>query len=315
VPLTPETRRVLAAYHRRGTPSTAEEARRLYGLDPDFAGPPEPVADVWDDRVPVAGGSVPVRVYVPMPGRPSHGDPDGRRLLPVVVYFHGGGWVCGGIPFVDSPLRAIANRAGCVVASVDYRLAPEHRFPTAAEDAYAATCWVAERAPEIGLDASRITVAGDSAGGNLAAVVSLMARERGSPRIAYQVLVYPVTDYRFDTASYIDNAQGYLLTRESMKWYWAQYLADPGDGANPYASPLRADLHDLPPASVLTAEFDPLRDEGRAFADSLERAGVAVTHRCYRGLVHGFFRMASAVPEARAALADIAGDLRAALGR
>lgn len=304
MPLHPRMQEVLDAYARAGGAPVHEltpaEARRKYAADPDLAGPPEPVARVWDGEIDGPGGSLPVRFYVPELDSPA----------PVLVYFHGGGWVCGGIRYVDPPLRSIVNRARCAAVSVDYRLAPEHEFPAAAEDAYAAVSWVAERATELGFDSDRVAVGGDSAGGNLATVAALMARDRGGPRLAYQVLVYPVTDHDFDTASYVQNAEGFLLTRDSMKWYWGHYLADERDGANPYASPLRADVTGLPPALMITAEHDPLRDEGDAYAHRLEAAGVPVRLRCLEGLVHGFFRMGDALEEAQEALDDIADTLR-----
>ena len=277
------------------------EARRTYAAAPDLAGAREPVAKMWDDLIPGPQSMLPARFYLPEVSSPP----------PVLMYFHGGGWVCGGIEFVDPPLRSIANRARCGIVSVDYRLAPEHRFPAAPEDAYAATTWVAEHGGSLGFDRSRIAVGGDSAGGNLATVVALMARDRQGPRIALQVLVYPVTNHDFTTASYRDNATGYLLTTDSMKWYWAHDLGDAGDGGHPYASPLRASVEDLPAALVMTAEYDPLRDEGEAYARHMQGAGVDVVLRRYDGLVHGFFRMGGAVKAAQQALDDIAE----ALGR
>src|SRR5881397_1593802 len=214
------------------------------------AGEGEAVARVESRTVPGPRGEIPVRVYTP----------EGCAPFPVLVYFHGGGWVTGSLETHDGLCRHLANAAGAVVASVDYRLAPEHPFPASGEDAYAATRWVAANAAVIGGDAKRIAVGGDSAGGNLAAVVSLMARDRGGPAIALQLLVYPVTNHAYDTASYRENADGYLLTRDSMVWFWNHYLRSDRDGADPYASPLRApNLAGLPPAVVVTAEFDPLR--------------------------------------------------------
>jgi acetyl esterase len=192
-----------------------------------------------------------------------------------------------------------------VVVSVDYRLAPEHKFPAAAEDAYAATVWVASHAEELAADVSRIVVAGDSAGGNLAAVAALMARDRGGPRLALQLLIYPVTDAACDTPSYRENADGYLLTASAMKWFWGHYLSDPGGGADPYASPLRAaDLAGLAPALILTAEFDPLRDEAEAYATRLKEAGVVVRMKRYDGMIHGFFGMGDFLDRAAEAMAE-----------
>jgi acetyl esterase len=299
-----QTRTALDLYARAQSVPThrlsPEEARRAYAAAPDLAGPPEPVARVWDDAIPGPQSMLPGRFYVPDIASPA----------PVLVYFHGGGWVCGGLEYVDAPLRSIANRAACAIVSVDYRLAPEHPYPAATEDAYAATSWVAEHAASLGFDSGRLAVGGDSAGGNLATVAALMARDRGGPPLAFQVLVYPVTNHDFTTSSYEDNAEGYLLTRDSMKWYWGHYLGESGSGADPYASPLWAGVKDLPPALVLTAEHDPLRDEGEAYARHLEAAGVSAVLRRYEGLVHGFFRMGGAVAGAQRALDDIAKALR-----
>jgi acetyl esterase len=199
------------------------------------------------------------------------------------------------------------------VASVDYRLAPEHRYPVAAEDAFAATCWVARHGSQLGIDTGQLAVAGDSAGGNLAAVVSLMSRDRGGPALALQALIYPVTHHNLDTRSYREHADGYLLTRNAMRWFWNQYLQGPGDGAQPYASPLLAEeLNGLPPALVITAEYDPLCDEGEAYAGRLREAGVPVTLTRYPGMIHGFFRMINLLDKARAARDEVAAALRKA---
>jgi acetyl esterase len=299
-----QTRAALDLYARAQRAPThqlsPEEARRGYAAAPDLAGAREPVARVWDGAIPGPESMLPARFYVPDIALPA----------PVLVYFHGGGWVCGGIEYVDPPLRSIANRALCAIVSVDYRLAPEHPYPAATEDAYAATSWVVENADSLGFDSGRVAVGGDSAGGNLATVVALMARDQGGPPLVFQVLIYPVTNYDFTTSSYDDNADGYLLTRDSMKWYWAHYLGDSGTAGHPHASPLRADVNDLPPALVLTAEYDPLRDEGEAYARHLEASGVSVVLQRYDGLVHGFFRMGGAVRAAQRALDDIARALR-----
>jgi len=246
-----------------------------------------------------------VRAYVP----PSD------DALPVLVYFHGGGWVRGDLDTHDGLCRLLADVAACVVVSVDYRRAPEHPFPTPVSDAYAATEWAAEYAAVVGGDPDRIAVGGDSAGGNLAAAVTLLARERGGPDIAHQVLLYPVTDYDLDTESYHENAEGYLLSRASMRWYWDRYLDDELDGANPFASPLRApDLSALPSATVVTAGYDPLRDEGAAYADRLREAGVAVTYANYPGMVHVFASFPD-LDRAQDARETVASDLDAAFGR
>ncbi len=283
----------------------AAEARAMAKEMPPAVEEPEAVAVVYDRTIPGPDGDVPVRVYRPVEG----GDP-----LPVVVYFHGGGWVICDLDTHDGTCRALANGVNAVVVSVDYRLAPEHKFPAAAEDAYEVTSWVAAHADELGVEPSRIAVAGDSAGGNLAAVVALMARDRGGPAITFQLLVYPVTNHSFDTDSYRENADGYFLHRASMEWYWRQYLADERDGANPYASPLRVeDARGLPPGMVITAEFDPLRDEGEAYGRKLAEAGVPFDVRRYDGVFHGFFSMVAFLDGAKQATADAHAALRDAL--
>jgi acetyl esterase len=215
--------------------------------------------------------------------------PFGEPPFPVFVYLHGGGWVLGGLDDTDAVCRAIANAACCLVVSVDYRLAPEHKFPAPAEDAYHATKWIAQNSASLGGNGDPVAVGGMSAGGNLAATVALIARDRGGPPLRCQVLNVPVTDFSFDTPSYRENGKDFLPTRNEMRWFWGHYLATPADGADPYASPLRApDLCGLPPALVQTAEYDPLRDEGRAYADRLRAAGVPVRYKCYEGMLHMF---------------------------
>jgi acetyl esterase len=267
-------------------------------------GEPEPVARVEERTLPGPAGDVPVRIYTP----------EGEGPFPVLVYFHGGGFVLCDLDTHDGTCRSLARGAGCVVVSVDYRLAPEHPFPAGPEDCYAATRWVAERASELGVDASRLAVGGDSAGGNLAAVVSLLAAERGGPSLRFALLVYPVTNCDFSTESYRENAEGYFLTTDMMKWFWEQYLSDPRDGEKPHASPLRApDLSAHPPAHVVTAGYDPLRDEGEAFATRLREAGVDVTARRYDGMFHGFFAMTAALDVAQEAMGEACEALRKAL--
>ena len=252
-----------------------------------------------------SAAGVPVRLYRPA----------GDGPFPVTMMFHGGGWVIGDLVTADCQSREVCNGAATLVVSVDYRLAPEHRFPAAAEDCYAATVWAAQHAAEYGGDASRLAVAGDSAGGNLAAVVAQMARDKRGPNIAFQLLVYPVTDgVNFDTASYHDNGEGYLLTADSMHWFWNHYAPAVDDRGNPYASPLLADdLANLPPALVMTAEFDPLRDEGEAYAHKLQAAGGAAQLVRYDGFIHGFFGQTRTIPAARAAMDEACAALKAAL--
>ena len=253
--------------------------REMLALTPRPQG--EPVASVEDRAITANGAQIPLRIYRPE---------GGPAVTPALVWFHGGGWVIGSLDGSDFGCRIMANASGCTVISVDYRLAPEYKFPTAVDDCLAVTKWVAENGPELGVDGARIAVGGDSAGGNLAAVVSQLARDGGGPAIASQALVYPVTNYDFSTASYRDNAEGYLLERDSMEWFWGHYLRSEADGASTKASPLRhTNLAGLPPAIVLTAEFDPLRDEGEAYAERMRAAGVPVEARRYDGQIHGFF--------------------------
>ncbi|MGW5053900.1 alpha/beta hydrolase [Actinokineospora sp. NPDC004072] len=269
----------------------------------DDAGTPEPVADVAEHEIPGPESPLRVRIFRPStePG------------LPVLVYFFGGGWTLGTIDTADPVARRLAVAAGCATALVGYRLAPEHKFPAAVHDCHAGVRWIAEHAGELGLDGGRIAVGGDSAGGNLAAAVTLLARERG-PAIVHQLLVYPNTDHAADTPSMRENTDRYLFNRTSVEWYWGNYLARPEDGADPLASPLRADLTGLPPATVLTAEFDPLRDEGERYAERLAAAGVPTELIRYPGMAHGFFAMFGTVDTAAAAVADAAARLRAAFG-
>jgi acetyl esterase len=242
---------------------------------------PEPVGEVRDLQVPVEGDSVSVRVY----------RPDGADRLPILVYAHGGGFVFCDVDSHDGLCRNLANLTPAVVVSVDYRLAPEHAWPTAAEDVYAATSWVADHAAELGGDPARIVVGGDSAGGNLAAVTALMARDRGGPDLAAQLLLYPVIAADFDTESYRLFGSGYYNPRPALQWYWDQYVPDTADREHPYASPLNASLIGLPPAVVVLAGHDPLRDEGMAYADALSAAGVPTVRYPFEGGIHGFMTM------------------------
>jgi len=262
------------------------------------------IAEVEDRKIPGPSGALSVRIYRPQAQKP----------LPALVYFHGGGWVIGSLETHDGSCRDLANRIGCVVVSVDYRLAPEARYPAAAEDCYAATQWVAENAKTLGVDAARIGIGGDSAGGNLTAAVALMARDRGGPALRHQLLIYPVTDADFGRASYRENAEGYLLTTKAMEWFWGHYVPDPVQRQEAYAAPLRAkDLAGLPPAFVLTAVYDPLRDEGEAYAKRLQQAGVPTRLQRYDGAIHGFFAMGLLSQVARTALDDAVAEARKAL--
>jgi acetyl esterase len=305
MPLDPQAQKMIDATAALGLPPmdqmTPDQARESMRARTAALGPAESVARIEDHRVPVDGGDIAVRCYTPA----------GEAPFPALVFLHGGGWVIGDIDTHDGICRSLANGAGCVVASVDYRLAPEHKYPVAAEDSFAATRWVAREATRLGVDARRLAVGGDSAGGNLAAVVSLMARERGGPELVQQILVYPVTDHRYDTRSYSENADGYLLTRNAMRWFWDHYLRRREDGEQPHASPLREpNLAGLPPALIITAEYDPLRDEGETYGARLREAGVPVTLTRYPGMIHGFFRMINFVDKAKAARDETAAALR-----
>jgi acetyl esterase len=265
------------------------EARRLFRAMRGLAGKPDPVEAVEERSTP---GSVPLRLYRPL------GADSGP--LPVLVYFHGGGWVLGDLETVDNLCRRLANASGCAVVSVDYRPSPEAKFPAPLDDCFEAVRCVVAEASSFGIDPDRVAVGGDSAGGNLAAAVALRSLELGSPKLAFQLLIYPIVDFSFDTPSYSENSEGYGLGRDMMAWYWEQYLSEPSDGLSPLASPLRAgDLSGLPPALVITAGYDVLRDEGQSFARRLEEAGVEVELRHYPGMIHGFLQMADSFDSSR----------------
>ncbi len=300
MPVNPETQALLDALVEMGLPPfeqmTVPVAREAIKGFTDLQGEPEEV-EVEDRTIPGPACEIPVRIYTPA----------GTGPRPTIVYFHGGGWVVGDLDLVDRPVRSIARRAGAVVVSVDYRLAPEHVYPAPFDDSYAATAWVADHAADLGGDPARLVVAGDSAGANLAAAVALAARDRGGPALAAQVLLFPVTDFDFTTPSYTDNAEGYLLTRGSMEWFWAHYLGAQDVGKQPYLTPARADsLGGLPPALVVTAEFDPLRDEGEAYAAAMTAAGVDVVAKRYDGFLHDFLLTLGATPSGAGIIDDIA---------
>ena len=243
---------------------------------------PIPVADVTERKIPAYGRDIRVRIY----------DPNPNETLPAAVYLHGGGWVVGNLDTHDGVARSLATEGDCVVIAVDYRCAPEHKFPAAVEDAYLATKWVAENTDELGTGEG-LAVVGESAGGNLATIVAQMAVEKGvgAPEIDHQVLFYPVTNHSYDTVSYEENADGFWLTTRGMVWFWNHYLRDDIDGANPRASPLRAServLAELPPMTLFTCGYDPMRDEQFAYAEALESAGVSVDHTNYEDMIHDF---------------------------
>jgi acetyl esterase len=281
------------------------EARAVRSEMIESGGPEEPVAEVQNRTVPGPGGPIPVRLYRPVK----------KDTLPALVYFHGGGFVICNLDTHDRQCRALANASGCAVISVDYRLAPEHKYPAAVEDAYAATKYVAEHAAEFGVDPNRIAVGGDSAGGNLATVVSLLSRDRGGPRLKFQLLVYPMVDFYDQSPSMQHYSKDYFLTREGMDWFTESYLPNREAGLEPSASPTNAtDLRGLPPAMVLTAECDPLRDQGEAYARKLQGAGVAVELKRYEGMFHPFFQFGAVLDTARVAMKDAASAVREALG-
>ena len=266
---------------------------------------PEPVANITDRTIPGPGGDIPIRIYTP----------EGGGVFPIIVYFHGGGWVIGNLEVVHGPCTLLANRAQAVVVSVDYRKGPEHPFPAAVDDAFAATKWVADSASLLSGDSQRIAVAGDSAGGNLSAVVALMARDAGYPQVTYQMLFYPATDAARETASYRENSEGHFLTGNLIKWFGQHYLGDDADVTDWRISPLLvADVTGVAPAHVITAEFDPLRDEGEAYAERLREAGIMATVERYDGQIHGFSAsLAGVMDQGRKSLEDAGQKLRDAL--
>jgi acetyl esterase len=307
MPLDPQAQALLEQMAAISAPPmhelSVEEARQAFVTFMATQAAPDPVGAARDCTIPGAAGEMPARIY----------SPHGPGPFPALVYFHGGGWVIGNLEAYDATCRAVTNAARCLVVAMEYRLAPEHKFPAAPEDCYAATQWVAANAASLGGDPRRIAIGGDSAGGNLAAVVAQMAHDRGEPALCHQLLVYPVTDYDFGTHSYRENADGYLLTKDDMVWFWNHYLPDSAAGSHPMASPLRAaSLTGLPPAFVLTAEFDPLRDEGEAYAARLREAGVAVTLKRYHGMIHGFFSLGAMLAQGKQAIQDAGAALRAA---
>ncbi len=265
---------------------------------------PEPVARVENRRIPGPVGEIPVRIYTPQ----------GSGPFPALVFFHGGGWVICNLDTHDGLCRSLANGADCVVVSVDYRLAPEHKFPAAPQDCYAATQWVVENAAQLNVDDSHIAIGGDSAGGNLTAVVAQMARDQGGPHLVFQLMIYPATDFRMNTPSIEENGTGYFLTKDDMIWFTNHYLNSEEEKTNPLASPMLAsDLSGLPPALIITGEYDPLRDEGELYGQKLQEAGVPVTISRYEGVIHGFV---GSIPSSKGkqAEAEASAALRIAFG-
>lgn len=310
--LDPQARAVIDLVLKSGRPAyhqlSPKDARQLFRETRPASTPAPPEIGLVRDLT-AAGplGPIPLRLYRPA-GVPA------STPLAALVFFHGGGWVIGDLETHDVLCRQLTAESGASVVSVDYRLAPEHKFPAAADDAWAATRWVADHAGELGIDASRLAVGGDSAGGTLAAVVALQARDERGPSIALQVLLYPVTDVAGETRSYRDFADGYLLTREGMRWFIAHYLNAADQAADWRASPMRApSLAGLPPALMVTAGFDPLRDEGEAYAQRLGDADVRVDSVRYGGMIHGFVPMGRLIDTGNRAVSHIAASLRQTL--
>jgi acetyl esterase len=312
MPLDPDAKQALELVRSSGRPTfdqvSSAEARELFLGGRKFFDPePMAVAETRELRIPASGGAtIPARLY-----RAAGSEP--HAVLPALVYFHGGGWVVGDLETHDTLCRRLANGARSAVVSVDYRLAPEHKFPAALEDALLATRWVEDAAGDLAIDPQRIAVGGDSAGGNLAAAVSLLARDTGTPRLVFQLLIYPALDAAMTAASQDRFAEGYLLTRATMRWFYDHYLRGPADIADWRASPLAAaDLSALPPAYVVTAGYDPLADEAALYARRLAEAGGAVTRRHYPGQIHGFFTMGKVIRAALPAADEAAAALAAA---
>jgi acetyl esterase len=310
VVLDPDAAAVFKAFQEAGRPAyetlTAPEAREYY-LNARVVSNPEPpeLESVTELSIPAPHGAIPARLYTPKKLRKTDG------LAPCLVFFHGGGWVIGNLETHDVACRQLADQGQLMVTSVDYRLAPEHKFPAAIDDAIAATRWVAANAKQLGVDASRLMVGGDSAGGNLAAVVSLAARD-GGPKIAGQVLIYPATDFAMKHPSQSEPETSILLTHTVIRWFCNHYLNGPADIDDWKASPARATtLAGLPPAYVLTAGADPLRDEGDEYAKRLKEAGVSVTYRHFPGQFHGFFTMGKLLDQANVAASEIGVWLKA----
>jgi acetyl esterase len=280
---------------------TPQDARRMYLERRGFTQPePPPVGEVRGLRT---DAGVPLRLY----------RPQALGEKPVLVYFHGGGWTMGDLDTHDVLCRQLCAAADVAVVAVDYRLGPEHRFPAAVDDCLAATRWVRQHAAGLGLDATRLALGGDSAGGNLAAVTALLMRDAGDAPAAFQLLIYPCTDMRYGAPSHVHNGQGYMLTRDSVNYFRAQYIADDSQWADWRASPLLApDLSRLPPALVLTAGYDPLRDEGLQYADALSAAGNRVQYICFERQIHGFITLGRVIDEAHTAVALCAAVLREA---
>jgi acetyl esterase len=311
--LTPAAEEFLAKLKSDGFPGfaylTIAELRGVLGQLVPLAGEPEPVARFEETQIP-GNPDIPVRIYVPE-ARETH---DPRA---VIVYFHGGGWVSGDSAYIDTPVRALANRSGSAVVSVNYRLAPENKYPAALDDAYAAVTWASQHGEQFGWNGSRLVVAGDSVGGNLAAAVALRARDENGPSIAFQLLVYPVLDHDYDNESYRQFGSSWgMLTRTDMTWFHCHYVSHPNQLDLPYVSPARCtDLGALPETLAILPEADPLRDESRTYIERLRAAGVAARATVYPGTIHGFWQLGALLPEAGMALEEAAMAIRSCLSK
>jgi acetyl esterase len=307
--LDPRAEQLLRGIKDQGYPGwaylTIEQGRAMMASMRPFAGDPEPVSHIEDILIP---GTPPIgaRIYLPERG----------RQLPLIVYFHAGGWALGECDDIDTPVRALANRSGCAVMSVNYRLAPEHKYPAAVDDAYAAVLWASRNGEQRGWDGERIAVVGDSAGGNLAAVVCLRARDEGGPAIRLQVMIYPALDHDYNTESYRQFGSSWgVLTRTDVTWFHCNYVSHPDQLDLPYVSPLRCkDLTSVPGALLILPEADPLRDEGLRYADRLRESGVPADVRVYPGMIHGFWQLGAVLPQGQTAIDDVASVLRSHLG-
>jgi acetyl esterase len=285
----------------------APQARELFVAMMSVVGPKDvPIGKAVNQIIPAPHGEIPVRIYTPVAAS--------AEPLPTLIFFHGGGWVIGNIETHDGLCRVLANESACRVISVEYRLSPEHKHPAAVEDACAAVSWIEANASTLGVDANRLAIGGDSAGGALAAVVAQMAKEKGNPKIAYQMLFFPVTQIGDETGSLREFAEGYFLETPTLKWFYAHYLPAHADKTDPRVSPLSAkDVSGLAPAYVMLAGFDPLHDEGMAYAEKLRAAGVPVTIADYPDMVHDFIYMQAVLPQAPQALSAAAAALKGAL--
>ncbi|MEX0958352.1 MAG: alpha/beta hydrolase [Burkholderiales bacterium] len=310
MPLDPQIEFVLGLVRTANAPEfwqlTPDQAREQYLLRTDKLKVREPIHKTEDRRIPGPANDIPIRIYRPR-------DPKPGEKMPILVWYHGGGFVIGNLDTHDSACRMLANRADCLVVSVDYRLAPEYKFPAAVEDCEAALKWVAQHAAELDGDAERIAVGGDSAGANLATVAALLARDTGFPRLVFQLLIYPCVAPEPEMPSHHKFAEGYVLTRKTVTWFFKQYLRSRKDENDPRYAPLIADdLSGLPPALVLVAGYDPLRDEGVEYAKRLVEAGNRVRLSNYEGMIHGFYLMGGAVDAAHRAVAESAEMLKSA---